>query len=133
MWMPTTMNKSSGFTLLEVMIAITIFAMLATTVSQVASVTVDNQIHLEKKMLATWIAENKIVEMRLLSWDQIKKGKEDVKMSDREWIITTNVKNKKKFGGLQIPLDMKEVTVSVALKESADAPLQSFVAYIAND
>lgn len=127
------MNKHSGFTLLEVMIAITIFAMLATTVSQVASVTVDNQVHLEKKMLATWIAENKIVEMRLLSWDQIKKGKEDIKMSDREWIITTTAKDKKKFGAITLPLELKEVTVSVALKEAPDAPLQSFVAYIAND
>lgn len=115
------------------MIAITIFAMLATTVSQVASVTVDNQIHLEKKMLATWIAENKIIEMRTLEWDKVKKGKEDIKMSDREWIITTTVKEKKKFGVLPIPLDLKEITVSVALKEMSDAPLQSFISYIAND
>ena len=127
------MNRQSGFTLLEVMIAITIFAMLATTVSQVASVTVDNQIHLEKKMLATWIAENKIIEMRTLEWDKVKKGKEDIKMSDREWIITTTVKEKKKFGVLPIPLDLKEITVSVALKEMPDAPLQSFISYIAND
>ncbi len=127
------MSRQSGFTLLEVMIAITIFAMLATTVSQVASVTVDNQIHLEKKMLATWIAENKIIEMRTLEWDKVKKGKEDIKMSDREWIITTTVKEKKKFGVLPIPLDLKEITVSVALKEMSDAPLQSFISYIAND
>ena len=125
------MNKQSGFTLLEVMIAITIFAMLATTVSQVASITVDNQIHLEKKMLATWIAENKLVEMRLLSWDQIKKGKEDIKMSDREWIVTTTAKDKKIE--LLPFLELKEVSVSVALKESPDAALQSFVAYFAND
>ncbi|MEH6344756.1 MAG: type II secretion system minor pseudopilin GspI [Bermanella sp.] len=124
-------NKQSGFTLLEVMIAITIFAMLATTVSQVASVTVDNQIHLEKKMLAAWIAENKLIEMRFLPWNDIKKGTDEVKMSNREWLINTTVSIKKDFGG--IPMEAKEVTVAVSLKSEPDSVLQSFVSFLAND
>ncbi len=130
MWTPIIMNKQTGFTLLEVMIAITIFAMLATTISQVASVTVDNQIHLEKKMIASWIAENKLVEMRSLPWADIKKGSEDIKMSEREWLVKTTVKDKKDF---PIKIEVREVTVSVALKSEPDSQLQSFVAYMAND
>ncbi len=130
MWTPTAMNKQTGFTLLEVMIAITIFAMLATTISQVASVTVDNQIHLEKKMIASWIAENKLVEMRSLPWADIKKGSEDIKMSEREWVVKVTVKDKKDF---PIKLEVREVNVSVALKSEPDSPLQSFIAYMAND
>ncbi len=130
MWTPTIMNKQTGFTLLEVMIAITIFAMLATTISQVASVTVDNQIHLEKKMIASWVAENKLVEMRSLPWADIKKGSEDIKMSEREWLVKTTVKDKKDF---PIKIEVREVNVSVSLKSEPDSPLQSFVAYMAND
>lgn len=131
MWTSTVRNKQCGFTLLEVMIAITIFAMLATTVSQVASVTVDNQIHLEKKMLAAWIAENKLIEMRFLPWGDIKKGTDEVKMSNREWLIKTTVSIKKDFGG--IPMEAKEVTVAVSLKSEPDSVLQSFVSFLAND
>jgi len=126
-------HKQTGFTLLEVMIAITIFAMLASTISQVAAVTVDNQIHLEKKLLATWIAENDIIKMRSLPWNEIKSGKDELKLSDREWLIKRVVKDKKSFGGINLPVEVREVNVSVYLKSHPDNALQSFVAYIAND
>jgi general secretion pathway protein I len=126
-------NKQKGFTLLEVMIAITIFAMLASTISQVAAVTVDSQLHLEKKLLATWIAENDIITMRTLPWAQIKSSREELKYSHREWLVKREVKNKKKFGGVPLPVEVREITVSVYLKSEPDNSLQSFIAYMAND
>jgi len=126
-------HKQTGFTLLEVMIAITIFAMLASTISQVAAVTVDNQIHLEKKLLATWIAENDIIKMRSLPWNEIKSGKDELKLSDREWFIKRVVKDKKSFGGINLPVEVRQVNISVYIKSHPDNALQSFVAYIAND
>ncbi len=127
------MNRQKGFTLIEVMIAITIFAMLATTISQVAAVTVDSQLHLEKKLIASWIAENEIITLRSVSWAEIKKGKKDISLSDRDWIIEIKVKDKKNFAGMPIPLEVKEVTVSVYLKDDNDTSLQTFTAYMAND
>jgi len=126
-------HKQVGFTLLEVMIAITIFAMLASTISQVAAVTVDNQVHLEKKLLATWIVENDIIKMRSLGWSEIKSGKEEIEFSDREWLVKRIVKDKKKFGGIDLPVEVREVNVSVYLKSQPENALQSFVAYMAND
>jgi general secretion pathway protein I len=126
-------NKQKGFTLLEVMIAITIFAMLASTISQVAAVTVDSQLHLEKKLLATWIAENDIITMRTLPWGQIKSSREELKYSHREWLVKREVKDKKKFGGVPLPVEVREITVSVYLKSEPDNSLQSFIAYMAND
>ncbi len=125
--------KQTGFTLLEVMIAITIFAMLASTISQVAAVTIDNQIHLEKKLMATWIAENDIIKMRSLAWNEIKSGKDELKLSDREWLVKRVVKDKKSFGGINLPVEVREVNVSVYLKSHPENALQSFVAYMAND
>lgn len=115
------------------MIALTIFALIATTLSQSASITVDNQIHIEHKLLATWIAENQIIELRSIAYADVKNKKTDIKFGDREWLVTINAKPEKKFGGLPIPLEIKKVDVSVALKPDIDSPLQTLSAYIAND
>lgn len=127
------MRKNKGFTLLEVMIALTIFALIATTLSQAASITVDNQIHIERKLLATWIAENQIIELRSVSFNNISTSKKEVEFADRQWIVSTLAAPKKKFSGMPIPLDVKSLTVSVSLKESPDSPLQTLTAYVAND
>lgn len=127
------MKKSSGFTLLEVMIAVTIFALIASTLSKAASVTVDNQIHLERKLLATWIAENHIVELRSTPFDSIKKSKKDLSYAERKWLINTNVKIKKDFSGMPMPLQVKEIDVSVSLEEAPDNPLQTLTTFIAKD
>lgn len=125
--------KNNGFTLLEVMIALTIFALIATTLSQSASITVDNQIHIERKLLATWIAENQVIELRSLSFNNIVTSKKEVEFADRQWIVNTLVAAKKKFSGMPLPLDVKSLVVSVSLKESPDSPLQTLTAYVAND
>lgn len=127
------MTKNNGFTLLEVMIALTIFALIATTLSQSASITVDNQIHIERKLLATWIAENQVIELRSLSFNNIVTSKKEVEFADRQWIVNTLVAAKKKFSGMPLPLDVKSLVVSVSLKESPDSPLQTLTAYVAND
>ena len=126
-------HKQSGFTLLEVMIAITIFAMLASTISQVAAVTVDSQVHLEKKLLASWIAENDLIKMRSLAWDEIKSGRDELKFSDRQWLLKRVVTDKKNVAGINLPIEVREVNVSVYLKSQPEHALQTFVAYIAND
>lgn len=115
------------------MIALTIFALIATTLSQAASITVDNQIHIERKLLATWIAENHIIELRSTPFANINSNKKEVEFSNREWEINTLVAPKKKFSGMPIPLDVKSLVVSVSLAESPDSPLQTLTAYVAND
>ncbi|MFT5592694.1 MAG: general secretion pathway protein I [Oceanicoccus sp.] len=128
------MKKSNGFTLLEVMIALTIFALMATTLSQTAAITVDNQIHIERKLLATWVAENEIIELRSTPFANIKSAKKDINYAERDWIISTVVTPKKQLPGMPgLVLDIKSIIVSVSLKESPEDPLQSLTAYVAND
>ena len=129
------MKRNKGFTLLEVMIALTIFALMATTLSQTAAITVDNQIHIEKKLLATWIAENEIIELRSTPFNNIKSRKKDIKYSERDWIINTTATLKKQLPGMPatLPLEIKSIEVSVSLKDSEDEPLQTLTAYVAND
>ena len=126
------MNSNKGFTLLEVMIALTIFALIATTLSQTTSVSVDNQIHLEQKLIANWIAENEIITLRTKPYAEIKNSKNEINFSDRDWSITTVVKPQKKFAGIPFDLDVKRVEIKVAPKGSPDS-LINLVAYMAND
>jgi len=125
-------SKVSGFTLLEVMIALTIFALIATTLSQTTSVSVDNQIHMERKLIANWIAENEINLLRSKPYSEIKNSKTEVSASEREWVITTKVQPQKQFSGIPIPLDVKRIELEVSFKEEEN-PLISLVAYLAND
>lgn len=127
------MKKNKGFTLLEVMIAITIFALIATTLSKVSATTVDNHIHLERKLLATWIAENDITELRFVPFANIKNGTKEISYGDRDWVIKRSVKPIKQFSGIPIPLEVKELSVSVSLAEDEASPLQTLTAYLTND
>ncbi len=55
----------AGFTLIEVMIALMIFGLLAATIQQVASGYMDHYRRLEGQTMATWIAQNQMAELRL--------------------------------------------------------------------
>ena len=127
------MNKQAGFTLLEVMIALTVFALIAISVSQATSVAVDNQIHLEQKLLACWIAENETTIMRSEGWDSIKKGSKELEYANQKWLIKKAVKDKKSFSGIPIPLDIREVEISVSLEESPESPLFTLTSFMAKD
>ena len=126
------MKSNKGFTLLEVMIALTVFALIATTLSQTTSVSVDNQIHLEQKLIANWIAENEVITLRTLAYEEIKNKKDEITFSDRDWVVTTKVQPQKQFSGIPIPLDVKRVEVQVSSK-GAEESLINLVAYMAND
>ena len=59
-----------GFTLLEVMLALAIFALAATAVLQIASGALSNQQILEEKTVAGWVAENQTAQLYLMTREQ---------------------------------------------------------------
>ncbi len=59
-----------GFTLLEVMLALAIFALAATAVLQIASSALSNQHVLEEKTVAGWVAENQTALLYLMTREQ---------------------------------------------------------------
>jgi len=126
------MKFNKGFTLLEVMIALTVFALIATTLSQTTASAVDNQLNIEQTLFANWIAENEITKLRLSPWNDIKKSSKDTTMANQKWTINTSVAIKKSFSGVAIPLEVKEVKVSVHLKDQASST-SSLTAYLANE
>ena len=57
--------RSSGFTLIEVMVALTIAALGLAAVAASVSQMIDAAISMQQRTFASWIAQNKIAEMRL--------------------------------------------------------------------
>lgn len=59
------MKAQRGFTLLEVLVALAIFAVVAASVLATSTRSLQNAARLEDKTLAMWIADNRLAEMQL--------------------------------------------------------------------
>jgi general secretion pathway protein I len=86
-------RRQSGFTLIEVVVAIAVVALGMMAVFRVVHDTVNNSIYLRDRTLATWIADNRLVEMRLApelpSVDETK-GEVDYANDKWEWTATVS-------------------------------------------
>lgn len=108
-----------GFTLLEVLIALTIFAAIATVISGTTSQTTDTALYLQNRTLATWIAENRLAEIRLSRAVPSQGESNDSQdMADREWKVSTKVESTEMNGVVRI-------TIGVSLSEQPDYQLAS--------
>jgi len=57
--------RARGFTLLEVLIALAILAVALAAASRAASVAADGSFALRQRLLAEWVAQNRLAELRL--------------------------------------------------------------------
>ncbi|KPU82844.1 general secretion pathway protein GspI [Psychromonas sp. PRT-SC03] len=81
-------NKSQGMTLLEVMLALVILATAGLAVMQAASNALNSQAHLEDKSLATWVASNELVELKLeKKWPTSTWKDSNVEFADKQWFV----------------------------------------------
>jgi general secretion pathway protein I len=85
-------RRSCGFTLIEVVIAVTIFAVVSIAVFTRASDIVNQSAGLEKRTFATWIAQDRLTRLKVLqarSRGAISLGRDTelVIMAGREWRV----------------------------------------------
>lgn len=86
-------KKHSGFTLLEVLIALIFFSLIGMVLQQVTASTVSQYLSVRQKMFASWMAENKLAELRLAkAMPAAREYKEDLDYANEEWQIITKVK-----------------------------------------
>lgn len=86
--------RAAGFTLLEVMVALLIFALFAAAVQRAASQYYGDYERIEAKTLATWIAENRVAELRLASsLPPVADNTDETDFAGEHWRVETNVKN----------------------------------------
>ena len=80
------MTKSRGFTLIEVMVALTIVAFSLTAVAASMNQMIDAANAMRERTYASWIAQNKIVEMRLANtMPEVSTTSGDVDYANSTW------------------------------------------------
>jgi general secretion pathway protein I len=85
-------SRQGGFTLIEVVVAMAIIALGMMAVFRVVQDTVNNATYLRDRSFATWIADNRLVEMRLataLPSVDITSG--EVEFANQNWRWTATV------------------------------------------
>ncbi len=60
-----------GFTLLEVLIALAMLAIALAAAMRVAGVSTDTSTQVKQRVIAHWIAENRLTELRLGAWPAV--------------------------------------------------------------
>jgi len=118
-------NNNLGFTLIEVMLAMAIFAIAGVALVSTSDTHFRNLSHLETKMMANWIASNQLVEASLeTKWPLKNNKKGKVEIAGQEWywlqkISKTNDQN------------MSAVTIEVRLDEASTSSIGFLTTYLA--
>lgn len=124
-------KRASGFTLLEVLVALAIFALVAASVLTATARSLQTASRLEEKTLAMWVADNQLVELQL-SKNPVAEGRDqgEVEFAGRRWQWQSEVQATREP-------DMRRVTLWVApiaqdrstaeLRERAAVSLNGFL------
>jgi general secretion pathway protein I len=119
--------SKSGFTLIEVMLAMAVFAVAGVALLGVADNNYRHISHLEEQMFANWVASNQLVEVSLdKTWPPKNNRKGKVEMAGRSWHWQQKVvKTANK--------EMRAVTMEVRLDEDEELVTTSLTTYLAQD
>ena len=116
-------KNAAAFTLIEVMIALSIFAVMAAAISRTASQNADTVLYLEEKTLASFVAENRLNKLKLSGYPAATQTKDSEEMAGREWHITTKVED--------TPLpNFRRIEIQVAKQLDKENPLVSLTGFM---
>ena len=119
--------KQTGFTLLEVMLAMAVFAIAGVALLGVADNNYRHISHLEEQMFANWVASNQLVAVSLdKTWPPKNNRKGKVEMAGRTWywqqkLIKTPTK------------ELRGLVMEVRLNEDDELVTASLITYLAQD
>jgi general secretion pathway protein I len=121
-------KNASGFTLLEIMIAVAVFAIVSAALVKNAALTVRQTRLIEEKTIAYWIAENQLTQIRAArrtadSFPGVGSDRLSVNMADRDWDVvveTTSTENE----------DVRRVEVSVYPEGDPDRAVASLTGFV---
>ncbi len=115
-------KKQAGFTLLEVLVALAVLALGMGTVLKVSASQTRQLSYLQDKTIATWIASNKVNEIRLQQAPATGLRSGHVFMAQREWRWQMQVSPTRDKALLRLD-------IAVYRADENDAPLLRFIAF----
>lgn len=119
--------KQRGFTLLEVMVALFIFAVTGTAILKTTAEHLNSLGKLEEITFATWVANNRLTQLSLEStkkWPPKNNQKGEAEMVDRTWYWQQEITKTPEDGMLQ-------VTIRVGLDENHKGEITSVTSFVA--
>jgi general secretion pathway protein I len=79
-------RHGSGFTLIEVLIALVIAAIALSAISRVVAQSIDTTAALRDRELGTWVAQNQLAQLRLThAWPPTDTTDGDTELAGRHW------------------------------------------------
>jgi len=119
--------NQSGFTLLEVMLAMAVFAIAGVALLGVADNNYRHISHLEEKMFASWVASNQLVEVSLdKTWPPKNNKKGKVDMAGRTWYWQQKISK-------TANKELRSVVMEVRLNEDDKLVSASLTTYLAQE
>ena len=117
-------KKSQGFTLIEVMLAMAVFAIAGVALLSAATNNTQNIGYLEKKMLANWVAANQLVTTHLEGkWPPKNNLKGEVELAGRAWFWRQKVQK-------TTEKNMRAIVMEIRLKEDDELAIGSISTYV---
>ncbi|MFT5758246.1 MAG: general secretion pathway protein I [Alteromonadaceae bacterium] len=124
-WFCRIKKVPTGFTLIEVMLAMAVFAIAGVALLTTADNHFRNMSHLESKMLTNWIASNQLVEATLdKTWPPKNNKKGKVELAGKEWFWLQKVTK-------TLDKNMRAVVIEVRATEQQKMATSSLMTYLA--
>ena len=117
------MKHHNGFTLLEVLVALTILAITLGAIIKTSSTQVENLHYLRDKTLAHWVAWNVITDIQIRQpWPEVGQQKGQAPMAGREWYWSAQVST-------TIDKNLRRIDVQVYDRLEAKNPVATLIGF----
>ena len=105
--MKKIVNNNRGFTLLEVIVSLSVFAVAAASLSMAGGSSIKKVAYLQDKTLAILVAENHIAALRMDQvWPQTGQNNYPVAMAGRRWNVTQLVNETSSLGMRRLDIEV---------------------------
>ncbi len=118
--------RRSGFTLVEILVAMTILAVGATALMSASGASAFRSNYLREREFARWLASNRMTELQVLpSWPDAGTTNTETEMAKQRWFIRTRTRK------VSDP-DLRRIDIQVRLDRDADNHIYAVTGFVGN-